>query len=153
MRLGDYSLLLRVAIGGVLLLAGVGKLAGKVGKLDLGLVAMEMVVAVALLAGLYVLAASIAATALAMGYLAKAFWPSAEPCHCFGDRLPTTSRWGQRGRNSALAAFCGAQIAILLGAGFNSRAGNPALDIGLGTLAATCMVVLPWFVDWSSASA
>jgi hypothetical protein len=150
--LGDGSVLLRFAIGGVLLIAGAGKLVGQIAFPEFVLVAVELVVAVVLLSGLYALAATIAATVLAIGYFLYALRPRSEPCHCFGARLPTTSPWGQRYRNSALLTSCGVQIAILTVMGRGSPAGNLALDVALGAVAATSIIVLPWFVDWASAS-
>lgn len=145
--MADIGLISRIAIAGVLLFAALGKLllVGEWSEILLGVA--EAGLGVLLFLPLATTLSGVAALGLTLAYLAYALQqPKDSACHCFGQRLPTTSRAAQIARNSCLV---GLALVALASAATTKHFDVSLLDVALGTIIAADLVGLPWVTTWA----
>lgn len=145
----DLVAIPRIAVGVVLVTSAVGKAFDRPHGRDLALPAIEVVIGLGLLAGLFGLAVTTAAGILAVAFLGHALTSRARRCQCFGNRLPSSTKGAQIVRNSMLVLLCVLQVSILVEVRQPLPTLDPILDLGLGVILGVALVILPWVLTWS----
>jgi hypothetical protein len=147
----DVTLSLAYTLAGVLGIAAAGKFVGHSGAGTFAVAVGELALAGALL--LQGSSTLVAAIVLGVTLIYAVYALTRDPentCHCFGTRLPASTRVAQLGRNLALFALAvGYWIAVVL-----SRRGpaySPGADLVVGLMVAVAIVGLPWLFQWAAA--
>lgn len=128
--------------------AAVGKAIGAARSTDYGIALFEAVLAAAVVLRPSSAGVSGVAVTVAACYVAYAIArPAAEPCACFGRRLPVTSKTGQVTRNVFLLAVASGQLALVTLVG-TSHPTMPMIDGACAVVGATALVAGPWLTAW-----
>jgi hypothetical protein len=148
------SEVLRFVLVTVLALAGLGKSLDQPNARSLVIGSTELVMAVALATGVLRVVFAVLAVAMTLAFLVHALAaPRDARCACFGSRLPTIGRAGQRVRNTVLSTVAAVYL-LLMNFPVPSESGAlqlaaRVLGIGLGL----SLVFVPWLIDYEGAPA
>jgi hypothetical protein len=144
----DVAVFLAVVLATVFGSAGMGKLIGGGTTQDHLIALLEGAVALCVLVPPVRLVGALAAAFLSFSYVVHAFIrPGANRCHCFGERLPSTSLTGQRWRNATLAIVSTSCTAAILMAASDSVA-TSLFDYLGGVALGGFVISVPWVLDW-----
>ena len=133
------------ALATVFLVSAGGKLSPPSRRLDAGVALFEAVTALAMVSNFVLPLTTTVVLVMATVYLIDSILRRAQPCRCFGRRLPSTSRVGQRTRNSfifalALLYFADSHDGPHLGSFF-------ILEATVGIVIGLALIAGPWLAE------
>lgn len=135
----------------VFLVAGYAKLTSGPWAIDRAIAMAELVIGSSIL-WLTGLPAQVSALASAVTCSVYAIHALTEPhgsrCACFGRRLPTTGREGQRARNAALMMVASV-YAVLRWRNPNTVVASAIIEGAVGVSAGLWVIVAPWLFEWA----